>query len=311
MYPHHESVLRSVVVEHLAPQPGGIYVDATLGNAGHARDLLQHCPEIDRLVGIDCDADAIARARQTLASHAEKIQLEHDNFRNLSQILARLNIAQIDGIVFDLGVSSPQLDTPERGFSFSREGELDMRLDQRTRTRACDIVNSAAETELANLLYDYGQERWSRRIARRIVAHVRTQPIYTTTALAEIIAAAVPRQHHPQRIHPATRSFQALRIAVNDELKSAHTGIEQALEHLRPGGRCCVISFHSLEDRIVKQLFRRWNGACQCPPATPVCCCGATRRIDIITRKPVRPSTTEIDRNPRARSARLRVAQRI
>ena len=303
--------MRAVVVEHLAPRPEGIYVDATVGNAGHALDLLQHCPGIGRLIGIDCDVEAIERARHTLAPYAERVHLEHDNFRNLSQILTRLNIPEIDGIMFDLGVSSPQLDTPERGFSFSLEGELDMRLDQRAGTRACDIVNTASERELADLLYDYGQERWARRIARRIVAHVRAQPLRTTTELAALIAAAIPKRHHPDRIHPATRSFQALRIAVNDELGAAHAGIEQALAHLRPGGRCCVISFHSLEDRIVKQLFRRWHGACQCPPGTPVCCCGATRRVAIITRKPIRPSETETQRNPRARSARLRVAQRL
>lgn len=301
----HQSVLLQPAIDLLAPAPGATIVDGTLGAAGHTRALLATLGE-GRLVGIDRDPRAIARGFEI---GDPRLTLVEGNFGDLGTILDRLGIGAIDGVLLDLGFSSDQLDAPERGFSFRAEGPLDMRLDQDGGDpTAADLVNQLTERDLAGIIWRYGEERWARRIAQRIVER---RPLRTTTELADLIAGAIPRGAWPKGIHPATRTFQALRIEVNDELASLERGLGAAIERLRAGGRIVVISFHSLEDGIVKRRFRDETRDCICPPEQPQCTCEHRRRLRILTRKPVQPAPDEIMANPRSRSARLRAAERL
>lgn len=307
----HVPVLVTEVVEWIHGKDGGIYVDATIGSGGHAVALLQTYPDIALLVGIDQDAQAVASAKKNLAAFHKRATVVHGNFTTIKTILGTLHIAHIDGIIFDLGVSSMQLGDPLRGFSFMAEGPLDMRMDQNSAVQAQDLINTLSAAELEEILRTYGEERWARRIARAIQQQRSTQPISTTTELSRIISEAIPARYRPPSIHPATRTFQALRIAVNDELKNLRHTLDETLDLLNGGGRMGVISFHSLEDRIVKQKFQQWQKGCTCSPRAPQCICGNEKKVNILTRKPIIPSRDEVQVNPRSRSAKLRVAEKI
>ncbi len=309
----HVPVLLEEVIEALQPRPGGHYIDGTVGGGGHAAAILRGSAPDGQLFGIDRDKSALEVAHRQLAEFGDRVQLCHANFDHLAQLAQGYHLSQIDGILFDLGVSSMQVDQPERGFSFQVDGPLDMRMDETTAQSAADLVNHLPEDELADLIYRYGEDRQSRRIARAIV---KARPIWRTTILAEVVAkATITGRHktHKERdktkIHPATRTFQALRIAVNDELGTLERVLPQALSLLRPGGRLAVISFHSLEDRIVKQYFKQESQDCICPPEQPICTCGHKATIRLITKKPITPGSAELDQNPRARSAKLRVVE--
>jgi 16S rRNA (cytosine1402-N4)-methyltransferase len=299
------------VLELLDPQPGGVYVDCTLGGAGHAKAILSRILPGGRLIGIDRDQEAIDHAESELSSYTGSISLVKDDFAHLGSIIGNLGIDSVDGVLFDLGVSSHQLDERERGFSFSASAPLDMRMDKTQPTTAADLVNKLSERELADLIYAYSDERWARRIAKVIVARRESSPILTTADLAEIVAHAIPRGAHPPKTHAATRTFQALRIAVNAEMDAIDRGLRAAVDALAVGGRICVISYHSLEDRRVKQFFTAGLGRCQCPPGLPQCVCGARQYLKVLTKKPVIPTAEEIEANPRARSAKLRAAEKI
>ncbi|RME69592.1 MAG: 16S rRNA (cytosine(1402)-N(4))-methyltransferase RsmH [Chloroflexi bacterium] len=307
----HQSVLLEEVIAYLRPQPHGVYIDMTVGAGGHAAAVLEASSPDGQLFGFDQDGQALEIAAARLAEFGPRVHLYQLNFDRLRQAVQDYGIPPADGILFDLGISSMQVDQPERGFSFLADGPLDMRMDPTHGPSAADLVNHLPESELAELIFRYGEERYSRRIARAIV---RARPIFRTSDLAQIVAAAVPgggRKGRRERIHPATRTFQALRIAVNDELGALERALPQAVEQLKPGGRLAVISFHSLEDRIVKQFFRREAQDCICPPSQPVCVCQHKATIHIITKKPITPSPAEIESNPRARSAKLRVVESI
>lgn len=296
----------------LEPGRGGLFVDATVGLGGHSEALLEGNDDV-RVLGIDRDADALALAVERLHRFGARFRPVHANFRELADVLERESPNEpLAGLLADLGVSSMQLDEAERGFSFTREAALDMRMDRSRGETAADLVNTMEEGALADLIYEYGEERASRRIARAICRARDRGPISTTTELADLVARASGIPRHKQRIHPATRTFQALRIAVNGELDGLDRFLEDAVTTLvAPGGRIAVITFHSLEDRIVKRTFNALSGQCSCPPGFPVCICGARRRIRLLTRKPVIASDREIDVNPRARSAKLRSAERL
>lgn len=285
-----------------------MYVDATLGGGGHAEAILERIIPGGRLIGIDRDDDATAEASRRLQRFGEAAVIVRENFTAIKEVLHSLGLSQVDGILFDLGASSMQFEHADRGFSFAAAGPLDMRMDRRQPVTAAEIVNRRPEEELAGLIWRYGEERWSRRIARAIV---RARPLSTTTALAEVVAGAIPRRSWPRGIHPATRTFQALRIAVNDELLNLENAIPDAAEALREAGRLCAITFHSLEDRTVKHTFLRLSRGCTSPPGTSASSSQERRWLRILTRKPITPSPEEIARNPRARSAKLRAAERI
>jgi 16S rRNA (cytosine1402-N4)-methyltransferase len=284
--------------------PGGTYVDGTLGGGGHAEAVLRASAPDGRLVGLDRDPHALERARRRLAPFGDRVTFHHGSFANLRTLVEE--IAPVDGILLDLGLSSLQLDTPERGFAFSHTGPLDMRFDPTQGPTAADLVNRLPVKELRDILYRYGDERQARRIAEAIEA---ARPLQTTTELAEIIADAIGGRW--KRIHPATRTFQALRIAVNQELEALEAVLPQAVDVLAVGGRLVVISFHSLEDRIVKHFMRDESRECICPRELPICVCDHDVRLEVLTRKPVRPDEEEVEENPRSRSARLRAAERI
>jgi len=302
----HTPVLYHEIIHALQPQAGGLYVDGTVGAGGHARGILEASSPDGKLLGLDLDSQALALAKEQLAPFGERAILRQASYVTLRGQLDSLGWQAIQGMVLDLGVSSMQLDTPERGFSFRSDVPLDMRFNPEALTSAADLVNDLPETELADLIYRYGEERRSRQVARAIVA---ARPIRTTGQLAEVIAKAT--SSGKPGIHPATRTFQALRIAVNGELEAIEQVLPQAVDTLASGGRLAVISFHSLEDRIVKQFFRRESQDCLCPPKQPVCTCGHRATITEITRKPIQPAETEALQNPRARSARLRVAEKL
>jgi 16S rRNA (cytosine1402-N4)-methyltransferase len=304
----HEPVLYQEIIHALRPHRSGKYVDGTVGAGGHAWGILQASADDGHLLGLDVDPQALALAGERLAQFGERATLVQASYTGLETQLAALGWGAVDGILLDLGASSMQFDTPERGFSFQAEGPLDMRFSPENPVTAADLVNDLPENELADLIYHYGEERRSRQIARALVA---ARPLQTTTQLAEVIARAAGKRSKGDNIHPATRTFQALRIAVNEELRAIEAVLPQAVAALAPGGRLAVIAFHSLEDRIVKQYFRRESQDCICPPEQPVCTCGHKAQIEIITRRPIGPTAAEAQANPRARSARLRVAEKL
>ncbi len=305
----HLPVLPEEVIHWLDLQPGGIFLDGTLGGAGHAQLILDRTPA-SRLIGVDRDPAALANAAQILAPYGDRVSLHHAEFDQAATLLAQLGIAGLDGMLLDLGVSSHQLDTPERGFSFRYEAPLDMRMNPEVGMTAAEVVNQFEEAPLRQLFFDFGEERYSRRIAARIVAQRQQVEITTTTQLADLVRDAVPGGHRPDRIHPATRVFQALRIYVNDELGQVKRGVDAAIDLLNPEGRLVVISFHSLEDRIVKQLFRARAQECICPPRLPVCQCRHQPDVVLLTRKGIKATAAEIEMNQRSRSAILRAVKR-
>jgi len=306
--PVHVPVLLDEVIEGLQPQPGGYFVDCTVGLGGHAAAILERISLTGRLLGIDADPEAIKISRDRLRDYSEAVTLVNDNFVNLEDICERYHFHPVDGILFDLGVSSLQLDTAERGFSFHLDAPLNMRFDSGQGLTASDIVNSFPEQELAKLIAEYGEERHSRRIARHIV---QNRPIATTVDLAHLIEQVSGPTARRGRIHPATRTFMALRIAVNSELQNLEPALKQTLNLLRPGGRLAVISYHSLEDRIVKQFMRNAASNCLCPPGAVICRCGHVPALKLISRKVIKPTSLEMESNPRSRSAKLRIAERL
>ena len=299
----HIPVLVEEVISLLRCEPHQIYVDATLGGGGHALEILRRTAPDGIVIGMDWDEDALCQARERLKPFENRTKIFHENFVNLPGILDSLKINRVDGILLDVGLSSIQLEEGGRGFSLKSEGPLDMRMDQRAKTSAADLVNRLSEADLAETIYRYGEERWSRRIAKAVVEERSRGPIETTQALREVICRAIPRRFHFRRIDPATKTFQALRIRVNDELENLRQGLEKGWRFLREGGRLCVISFHSLEDRIVKETFRRLAKE----PGEVV----STGALRIITKRPIIPSEEEQMRNPRCRSAKLRCAERV
>ena len=311
MVSFHTPVMLEKVLQSLRCKPGGIYVDGTLGGGGHARAILENTAPDGLLIGIDRDDDALLESEKRLQPFGQRIILIKGNFADIGEILTNLNIRKVDGILLDLGVSSHQLDTADRGFSFSLDAPLDMRMDQSSRYRAYDLVNLSPEKELRKVIRDYGEEPMAGRIARAILAKRASAPIRTTIELADVVCRAVRRQGVRKKVHPATRTFQAIRIAVNQELSNLSTAMDAGIDQLGQGGRFSIISFHSLEDRIVKETFRSWEGRCQCPPGLPVCQCQREAKLRVLTRKPLRPEADESETNPRARSARLRTAEKI
>jgi 16S rRNA (cytosine1402-N4)-methyltransferase len=299
-------------VTSLGCRPGGIYVDGTLGGAGHARLICQQILPTGTLIGIDRDSDAIANARHVLRPYRPHFHLIHGNFVDLHDHLAQLDIDAVDGILLDLGLSQHQLDASGRGFSFNKDEPLDMRMDIRTRTPARDLINQADEDALTRIFKDFGEERWSKRIARAVVKARSSHSIGTTRQLVELVQSAVPRgAAAQQKIHPATRVFMALRIAVNRELENLQNFLTGALDLLMPGGRLCILSFHSLEDRLVKHHFKSWAATCTCPPQLPQCVCRGRALVRLITKKVMRPTQQEVARNPMARSTRLRAVEKL
>ena len=307
---HHVSVLPKETLEALQIRPDGIYVDCTLGGAGHAGRIAAQLSPAGWLIGIDQDETAIAAAQERLSSAACRVSLVRDNFRHLSEILAAEGVPRVDGIVFDLGISSPQIDTAERGFSYMRDAPLDMRMDRRAARSAHTVVNEYTAPELTEIFYTYGEERWAKRIAAFIEEERRKRPIETTGELVAVIDRAVPKQVRAKGGHPAKRVFQAIRIEVNEELAILEEALTSAAHALRPGGRLAVITFHSLEDRIVKKTLKHLAQGCICPPHTPVCICGHTPELRLIG-KAQAPSVAECAENPRAKSAKLRTAEKI
>ena len=306
--PVHVPVLLDEVVAGLQPRPGGRFVDCTIGLGGHAAAILERISPSGRLLGIDADPNAIKISKDRFSNYGEAVTLVNDNFVNLDAICKEYLFHPVDGILFDLGVSSPQLDTAERGFSFHLDAPLDMRFSPEQGLTASDIVNRFSEQELAKLIQRYGEERHSRRIARYIA---QNRPITTTAELAQLVQQASVASSRRSKIHPATRTFMALRIAVNSELQNLELALKQTPNLLRPGGRLAVISYHSLEDRIVKQFMRYAASNCVCPPGTMICRCGHVPTLKLISRKVIKPTTLEIESNPRSRSARLRIAERL
>jgi len=306
----HVPVLLDQCLAGLQIRPEGVYLDGTLGRAGHAGEIAKRLTT-GRLIGIDRDVTAIRAAEVLLGPYGDRVTLVHGNFRDIGAILDGLGISQVDGMLFDLGVSSPQLDEAERGFSYMADTPLDMRMDQTQAETARDVVNDWPEVRIRQILWDYGEERYAARIAKAIAAARETGPIETTGKLTEIIRGAMPGAALREKQHPAKRSFQAIRIAVNDELGAIQDMLENAVTYLAPGGRILVISFHSLEDRLVKRAIRGYEKGCTCPRDFPVCVCGFVPTLKAIGRGAIVPDEAEIVDNPRARSAKLRVAERL
>ncbi|ORJ62459.1 16S rRNA (cytosine(1402)-N(4))-methyltransferase RsmH [Geothermobacter hydrogeniphilus] len=307
----HLSVMPVEVLEFLAPRSGGVYLDGTVGGGGHARLVLQASAPDGRLIGLDRDRSALAAAAAELEPFADRVVLRHAPFADFEAVLEDLGIDRLDGMLLDLGVSSHQIDTPQRGFSFRHEGPLDMRMDRESGETAAEVLAHRDVDELTDIFRTYGEERFARRIARRIVARREEQPLVTTRQLADLVKEVVPASRDSRRIHPATRVFQALRIYVNGELDQVAEGVARGISRLRRGGRMVVISFHSLEDRIVKRAFQEAARGCICPPRLPICQCGQTPAVRILTRKVRRPGDEEIELNARARSAVLRAVEKL
>lgn len=306
----HKSVLLQECIDGLAIQPQGIYLDGTLGGAGHSSEIVRRLTT-GRLIGVDRDTVALEAARQRLAPWMDRVTLVHSNFKEIDQILEELGIPAVDGMLFDLGVSSPQLDDAQRGFSYMADAPLDMRMNREDRLSAYEVVNLWPREELKRILYEYGEERYAPQIAAAIDRRRQQRPIETTLELVDVIRSALPAQALREKQHPAKRSFQAIRIAVNDELGAVREMMEAAIPRLRPGGRLAVITFHSLEDRIVKVAMNAAAKGCTCPPELPVCICGKKPQVKVLTRKPITSSPQELEDNPRARSAKLRICEKL
>lgn len=306
----HYSVLLDECIENLNIKPDGIYVDATLGMGGHSYEIASRLMN-GRLIAVDRDTKALERSLNRLEPFMDRITLVHGNFRDMDDILNDLKIDRVDGLLFDLGVSSPQLDETERGFSYMADAPLDMRMDQSDTVTASDVVNTWDKDRIKRILYDFGEERFAPKIAGAIEEYRQTRKIETTLELVEIIKSAMPAAALREKQHPAKRSFQAIRIAVNDELEAVSQVLSTAADRLNPGGRLAVISFHSLEDRIVKNAIASRENGCTCPREFPVCTCGFVQTLKSVSRKPIIPNEKEIAENPRSRSAKLRVAERV
>ena len=306
----HTSVLLEPSIEQLQIRPNGIYVDGTLGGGGHSYHIADRLTEDGRLIGIDRDEDAICAASKRLEPFTDRVTIVKNNYGNIREVLDRLEISQVDGILLDLGVSSYQLDTAERGFSYMADAPLDMRMDREESRTAWDIVNTYSEQELFRVIRDYGEDRFAKNIAKHIVKQREEKPVETTGELVKIIQGAIPMKVQKTGGHPAKRTFQAIRIELNRELTVIDEVIDTMIDVLKPGGRLCIITFHSLEDRIVKSRFRTAENPCICPREFPVCVCGRKSKGHVVTRKPILPSETEMEENPRARSAKLRVFEK-
>ena len=307
----HKSVLLEETIDSLMVKPDGIYVDGTLGGGGHASEVCRRLGEGGRLIGIDQDADVIRAASERLKPYGDHVTVVRSNYVNIAQILSDLGIEKVNGIYLDLGVSSYQLDTAERGFTYRDENApLDMRMDQRNTKTAADIVNTYTESDLYRIIRDYGEDKFAKNIAKHIVKRREEKPIETAGELTEVIKAAIPMKVRATGGHPAKRTFQAIRIELNQELEVLKNSIDTMIDLLAPGGRLSIITFHSLEDRIVKNRFRTNENPCICPPGFPVCMCGKKSKGKVITRKPILPSEVEMEENPRAKSAKLRVFER-
>ena len=307
----HYSVLLEESIDGLEIKPDGIYVDCTLGGGGHSEAIASRLGEGGRLIAIDQDTAALAASGRRLAKYADKIEFVRDNFRNVGDVLSRLGIEKIDGAVIDLGVSSYQLDTPERGFSYMHDAPLDMRMDPDAPLSAHEVINTYSEERLKKIIFEYSEERFAGRIASKICAAREVKRIETTWELVDIIKSAIPAKAREDGPHPAKRTFQAIRIEVNSELSIIEPTLDALIYALGKGGRLSVITFHSLEDRIVKQTFAKAASGCTCPKDFPVCVCGNKPKLKLITHKPILPSERELDENPRSRSAKLRVAQKL
>lgn len=309
---NHYSVLLNETIENLNIKPDGIYVDGTLGGGGHAYQVASRLSEKGRLIGIDQDADAIAAAGERLKEFGDKITIIRSNYANMKEELHRIGVEKVDGIVLDLGVSSFQLDTPERGFTYRDENApLDMRMDDRQSLIAKDIVNGYSEMDLYRIIRDYGEDKFAKNIAKHIVQERAKKPLETTGELTEIIRASIPMKVQVTGGHPAKRTFQAIRIELNKELEVLQNNLDDMIDLLNPGGRICIITFHSLEDRIVKTNFKRNENPCTCPSDFPVCVCGKKSKGKVVTRKPILPSEEELEVNSRSKSAKLRVFERV
>ena len=306
----HISVLLDETIEELHIKPDGIYVDGTLGGGGHAYHVCQKLSEKGRYIGIDQDADAIAASTKRLEPFKDKVTIVRDNYVNMPKVLHDLGIEHVDGILLDLGVSSFQLDEKERGFTYREDVPLDMRMDQRQNKTAADVVNNYSENELFRIIRDYGEDKFAKNIAKHIVMARKEKPLETTAELSEIIKASIPMKFQAKGGHPAKKTFQAIRIEVNQELTVLKESLDTMIDHLNPGGRMCVITFHSLEDRITKIKFRENENPCTCPPNFPVCVCGNVSKGKQLTRKPIIPGEEELEYNKRAKSSKLRVFER-
>lgn len=307
----HYSVMLNETIEQLNIRPDGIYVDGTLGGAGHSSEIAKRLTT-GRLIGIDQDADAIAAASERLKDYKDKVTIVRSNYAQMKEVLHNLGIEKVDGILLDLGVSSFQLDTPERGFTYrSEDAPLDMRMDDRQKLTAGDIVNEYSEMELFRIIRDYGEDRFAKNIAKHIVSAREQKPIETTGELNAIIKGAIPMKVQVTGGHPSKRTYQAIRIELNHELDVLRDNLDDMIELLNDGGRCCIITFHSLEDRIVKSAFKKNENPCTCPSNFPVCVCGNKSRGHVVTRKPILPSEKELEENSRSKSAKLRVFERV
>ncbi|MGM0410673.1 MAG: 16S rRNA (cytosine(1402)-N(4))-methyltransferase RsmH [Bacillota bacterium] len=306
----HKPVLLKESIEYLNIKENGIYIDGTLGRGGHSEEILKNLSKEGLLIAIDRDKKAIKEVEKKLGNK-KNLKLIHDNYVNIPEILAKNNLTKVDGMLFDLGFSSPQIDNPERGFSYKKDGPLDMRMNKEQKFKAEDIVNTYSKEKLKKVIKEYGEENWAARIAEFIVKFRKNEDIKSTTDLVEIIKAAIPKGVRRKGGHPARKTFQALRIETNDELKQLENMIKKSIYNLKDKGRICIISFHSLEDRIVKNTFKYLNKDCVCPPDFPICACDKKREINIITKKPITATKEELESNYRARSAKLRVAERV
>lgn len=307
----HIPVLLKETLEYLDPKPGGVYIDGTLGGAGHSSEIVKRIIPGGMLLGIDQDSNAINAAKEHLKAYMDNVIIVRDNFRNIKAIAKDCGFREVDGVLLDIGVSSHQLDEDERGFSYMHDGPLDMRMDTNRDYDASDLVNNASEQELTRILREYGEEKWAARIAKFIIEERKKGRIDTTFKLVDIIKKAIPAAARREGGHPAKRTFQAIRIAVNDELEVLEQAVRDAVDILKPGGRLVVITFHSLEDRIVKTVFNNMERPCTCPPQLPICMCGKEPLLKVVTKKPVSASEEELSTNTRSKSAKLRAAERV